>query len=113
MLSWPRPRLRGGRSNSRSAGTSTAPHLSIRSERAHYGERKPEIPYAIDDECFLGRVPGFAAVEVIADQQVRAQPHTFPSDLNAPIMASANPKSPMRLTTNAFLAASPASRRSK
>ena len=41
---------------------------------------KPEVADAVDDERLLGGVPGRAAAEVVADQEVGAEADRFPED---------------------------------
>ena len=49
-------------------------------EDQEYAEHKADIADPVDDECLFAGVPGAAPVEVVADQQVGAEPHAFPAD---------------------------------
>ena len=48
-------------------------------ENEHYAEHKAPVADAVCDEGLLGRVSGFLAVDVITNQQIRAETDTFPT----------------------------------
>ena len=59
--------------------------ISVRTKRAEvpgdgeHAQQEAGIPDAVDDECLVGGGTGGVAMEIEADQQIGAQPHTFPA----------------------------------
>ena len=51
---------------------------------------KSDVADAVDDERLLPGITGAAAIEVIADQQIRAESHSLPSDKHQQEVAGQN-----------------------
>ena len=61
-----------------------------REEDQHYADRKSPVSDAIYDEGFLGGVTGASLVEVVADQQVRTQTYSLPTDEHHQVVTTQN-----------------------
>ena len=52
----------------------------VSEEDQHDAQHETPVADAIRDECFLGRVARFLAIDVVTNQQVGAKAHAFPTD---------------------------------